>query len=504
MKKFVALLGALVLVTGLTVPSKASSDYSVSQKTLSAFNGSTTTLTAQQKAQVKAAVDANPSAEKFICTGIRYFDQPMSVNIMVRKRAKAACEYAKELNPALSTWFQNKPTQARSYAGKVLLTVKSPNIVSEGEQGASDPDLPSQESSRNPAFQDPWEGVEIYEDDFVPGAFAPGDALGYRVLYKQGITQNGSEFQPIWKSFSWYECPSALPTASSANNLEDCFKLNNSDSLSIEPKHLGKAFAFGVELEWVRQSNREIVARKFYASQRSPIVRDLPKIQVAIAPVLSGSWEAGSTAMVSTGAYSGGAGGEITVSVQTFQCVQKVPEFQIFQSPAYFDLEQFQCRLPSYSWSMSQGEIYSTNISDRQRPSADGFGFFTAVVFASDSRQTLTTVLQARERVWENPLKKAVGCEPQGWNGTGYTQLSGDSLVLTLAWKREGLFEPYQSQLLDCLQFNLEMPAGVRTSIDFTNALQGVKTASWDRIFASWAFSTDTGLVMRVEFSPPG
>jgi hypothetical protein len=75
---------------------------------------------------VKATVEANPSAEKFICTGIRYYSQPMSVNIMVRKRAKAACEYAKELNPNLSTWFQNKPTKARSYAGKVLLTVKSP------------------------------------------------------------------------------------------------------------------------------------------------------------------------------------------------------------------------------------------------------------------------------------------------------------------------------------------------------------------------------------------
>ena len=70
-------------------------------------------------------MDANPSAEKFICTGIRFESAPLSENIVVRKRAKAACEYAKQLNPALSTWFQNKPTKARSYAGKVLLTVKT-------------------------------------------------------------------------------------------------------------------------------------------------------------------------------------------------------------------------------------------------------------------------------------------------------------------------------------------------------------------------------------------
>ena len=130
MKKF--FVGAFILSVLLIgiVPAKATGQYVVKQKTLAAFSSSATTLTSQQKAQVKAAVDASPDAEKFICTGIRYYDQPMSVNITVRKRAKAACEYAKQLNPALSTWFQNKPTKARSYAGKVLLTVKSPNTES--------------------------------------------------------------------------------------------------------------------------------------------------------------------------------------------------------------------------------------------------------------------------------------------------------------------------------------------------------------------------------------
>ena len=126
MKKLLALAASVLLVVAFATPAQsAGAKYSVYQKTLSAFSSTATTLTAQQKAQVKAAVDANPTAEKFICTGIRYFSQPMSVNIMVRKRAKAACEYAKQLNPELSTWFQNKPTKARSYAGKVLLTVKT-------------------------------------------------------------------------------------------------------------------------------------------------------------------------------------------------------------------------------------------------------------------------------------------------------------------------------------------------------------------------------------------
>ena len=126
-KKLISLIGSILLVAGFATPAESAGvKYSVYQKTLATFSSTATTLTAQQKAQVKSAVDANPTAEKFICTGIRYYSQPMSVNIMVRKRAKAACEYAKQLNPELSTWYQNKPTQARSYAGKVLLTVKSP------------------------------------------------------------------------------------------------------------------------------------------------------------------------------------------------------------------------------------------------------------------------------------------------------------------------------------------------------------------------------------------
>ena len=140
MRKVIALVSSLLLVATFATPAQsAGAKYSVYQKTLATFSSSATTLTTQQKSQVKATVDANPTAEKFICTGIRYYDQPMSVNITVRKRAKAACEYAKQLNPFLSTWFQNKPTQARSYAGKVLLTVKSSTFDRSGLPRQNEP-----------------------------------------------------------------------------------------------------------------------------------------------------------------------------------------------------------------------------------------------------------------------------------------------------------------------------------------------------------------------------
>ena len=124
-KLLIGLVSLSVLLVGF-VPAQAAGEYVARQKTLSGFSGSTTTLTSALRAEVKQAVDANPYAEKFICTGIRLESQPMSLNIVVRKRAKAACDYAKELNPALSTWFQNKPTKAASYNGKVLLTLKVP------------------------------------------------------------------------------------------------------------------------------------------------------------------------------------------------------------------------------------------------------------------------------------------------------------------------------------------------------------------------------------------
>ena len=127
--RLLSLLLTAAFVVGFSTPAGSAPFQRTSyQKTLATYSGTDTELSSLQKSQIRATLDKAPLAEKFICTGIRYYDQPMSVNIMVRKRAKAACEYAKQLNPELSTWYQNKPTQARSYAGKVLLTVKNSSL----------------------------------------------------------------------------------------------------------------------------------------------------------------------------------------------------------------------------------------------------------------------------------------------------------------------------------------------------------------------------------------
>jgi hypothetical protein len=85
MKKLLALVASMILAVSFATPAQsAGAKYSVYQKTLATFSSSATTLTSQQKAQVRATVEANPDAEKFICTGIRYYSQPMSINIMVQ------------------------------------------------------------------------------------------------------------------------------------------------------------------------------------------------------------------------------------------------------------------------------------------------------------------------------------------------------------------------------------------------------------------------------------
>jgi hypothetical protein len=93
-------------------------------KTLSDFSGSTTSLSSAQKSQIRSVLSKSDGNTKFICTGIRYFNQPLTENIKVRARAKAACDYAKSLNPNFSYWYQTKTTQARSYNGKVMIVSK--------------------------------------------------------------------------------------------------------------------------------------------------------------------------------------------------------------------------------------------------------------------------------------------------------------------------------------------------------------------------------------------
>lgn len=76
---------------------------------------------------IRRLVEEHDSADKFICTGVRREGGTRAENIMVRLRAKAACDYALELNPELSTWYQSKVTKAPNFAGRVLMVDNAGN-----------------------------------------------------------------------------------------------------------------------------------------------------------------------------------------------------------------------------------------------------------------------------------------------------------------------------------------------------------------------------------------
>jgi hypothetical protein len=96
-----------------------------SQLTLRKSSGRSVVLSVSQKQQLEAFLEANSFLEKLTCTGVRLSNASTSDNLLVRSRAKAACDYAASLIPGLSTWVQSKPTSSRSYSGRVMLAAST-------------------------------------------------------------------------------------------------------------------------------------------------------------------------------------------------------------------------------------------------------------------------------------------------------------------------------------------------------------------------------------------
>jgi hypothetical protein len=121
----VTVAGTVVVASQIT-PIQVLSDFTASQKTLTSFTGSSSALSSQQKSEIKVLVEENIDAESATCTGIRLSGASSAVATTTRNRAKAACDYAKRLNPYLSTSVVLKTTTAKSFAGRVLVAVRTP------------------------------------------------------------------------------------------------------------------------------------------------------------------------------------------------------------------------------------------------------------------------------------------------------------------------------------------------------------------------------------------
>lgn len=88
------------------------------------FAARSSRMTATQQNSVNRLLILNGWATKFICTGVVARNASSAERSLARLRAKAACDYAKRLNPSLSTFFQTKVSTSRNSIGRVLVTIK--------------------------------------------------------------------------------------------------------------------------------------------------------------------------------------------------------------------------------------------------------------------------------------------------------------------------------------------------------------------------------------------
>jgi hypothetical protein len=252
----VTVAGTLIATSQFT-PVDVLSTPPVFQKTLTAFSASSTTLSSRQKSEIESLVEQHPEAEKFICTGIRFESAPVSQNLVVRKRAKAACDYAKQLNPRLSTWFQNKPTKARDFAGRVILTLKVGN-----ETATSRPVTGSSLPREGTAC------TEIAQKVFGSGGFM------------KCVWQGGPVIQDFREQMFWRFYPEVRIQTSQSNNYQRGPVAGNAcqgsgDTFNVSGGVLECRWTHGKQLRWIKVNSN----KKKFTNAVSPVPMDKCRLQ---------------------------------------------------------------------------------------------------------------------------------------------------------------------------------------------------------------------------------
>lgn len=88
-------------------------------RTLTGFAGSTQSLTAKQKAEIRAVLNKSSGNAKFVCTGVYLNPRDKA---RATSRARATCNYAKSLDKNFSFFSQAKLTKAASSNNKVMIS----------------------------------------------------------------------------------------------------------------------------------------------------------------------------------------------------------------------------------------------------------------------------------------------------------------------------------------------------------------------------------------------
>lgn len=124
MRKLAAGLFSVVFLLGLASPANAA-EAKQETKTLSGF-GVSTKLSTSHKAQLKKLVNSNSSATEATCVGYRLKSTSASEVRKIQSRAKAACDYSKQILPNLATQVSLKLSSSKTMAGRVQVTLVTP------------------------------------------------------------------------------------------------------------------------------------------------------------------------------------------------------------------------------------------------------------------------------------------------------------------------------------------------------------------------------------------
>ncbi len=377
-------------------------------------------------------VDANPDAEKFICTGIRFASAPTSENITVRARAKAACAYAKQLNPALSTWYQNKPTQARSYAGKVLLTIET-KVSS----------------------------YSVTENHNFTGELAN--------IGKKGV------YQQIW-------VPSDQPATVDALILH--YYLDGTYEFGFSPKESAQrpgATEFSLEFD---------LAADGVTDQRlsGPIPQEGKSLSLMTEP-LQATAEA---CLAQVSKYSGIRYVFVKLAADCFGAVSsvgiKVSTGQSGDGKQYWPSPESEILAFKAGWR----EIFECNkyrekmiIEDQGQPWSCAYSNKSQIYEWSDSIGAAQ--IYARTKV----ERAYFGCLSNTDRLSGHAKMSANGKSLTLTG---ALLYGVQIQAFDCITRIINLPTSDYDSIMRTRAIDGTKRASWLTRSAEWTYHPSYGL----------
>lgn len=127
------------------------------QRTLLPFRGSSTRLSAQQQAQIAAALAMNPNAVRIVCTGFRNSGQSSSLNVRSRVRATNACNYAKSLRQDLVVSVRSKlgssPSQILRVQIAIFTSLPAVAVPSQSAPVVSIPETSSTAVSYSPELE---------------------------------------------------------------------------------------------------------------------------------------------------------------------------------------------------------------------------------------------------------------------------------------------------------------------------------------------------------------